>query len=133
MVRGIDSDARLLEIATAQPYQEIDVFRSAPGTSPASNITPDDPALVIYTSGTTGNPKGAALTHRNLVCDARNIIDIWEITADDVLCHALPLLHVHGLCFALHTPLFSGAHVRMLDQFKPETMVAELSRPCTPS
>ena len=98
--------------------------------------TSDDPSLVIYTSGTTGNPKGAVLTHRNLVCDARNIIDIWQFSAGDVLCHALPLFHVHGLCFALHTALFSGAHVRMLDGFKPETVVAELRRrtgdtPCT--
>ena len=127
LIRDIDPDAQLLEIATAQPYQDIEFFRSAPETVPAIDITPDDPGLVIYTSGTTGNPKGAVLTHRNLVHDARNIIRIWEITADDVLCHALPLFHVHGLCFALHTALLSGAHVRMLDQFKPETVVAELS------
>jgi malonyl-CoA/methylmalonyl-CoA synthetase len=95
---------------------------------PAIDIDPDDPALVIYTSGTTGNPKGAVLTHKNLVCDAHNIIDTWKMTAGDVLCHALPLFHVHGLCFALHTALLSGAYVRMLDQFKPETVVEELSR-----
>jgi len=128
LVRDIDPDVQLLEIATAQPYQEIDFFRSAPETVPAIDIKPDDPGLFIYTSGTTGHPKGAVLTHRNLVCDARNIIGIWEISADDVLCHTLPLFHVHGLCFALHTALLSGAHVRLLDQFKPETVVAELSR-----
>ena len=128
LVRDIDPDVQLLEIATTQPYQDIDFFRSAPDTVPAVDITPGDPGLVIYTSGTTGNPKGAVLTHRNLIYDARNIIQIWEISADDVLCHALPLFHVHGLCFALHTALLSGAHVRLLDQFKPETVVAELSR-----
>jgi len=128
LVRSIDPDAQLLEISTAQPYQDIDFFRSTPQTTPAGDISPDDPSLVIYTSGTTGNPKGAVLTHGNLVCDAGNIVDIWEITADDVLCHALPLFHVHGLCFALHTALLSGAHVRMLDRFKPETVVAELTR-----
>lgn len=136
LVRDIAPDTQLLEIDATQVYQEIDFFRSAPPTLPAIDITSDDPALVIYTSGTTGNPKGAVLTHRNLVCDARNIIDIWQFSAGDVLCHALPLFHVHGLCFALHTALFSGAHVRMLDQFKPETVVAELRRrtgdtPCT--
>lgn len=128
LVREIDPAVQLLEISAAQPYQDIDFFRSAPESVPALDSQPDDPALVIYTSGTTGNPKGAVLTHRNLVCDARNIIGIWEITTGDVLCHALPLFHVHGLCFALHTALLSGAHVRMLDQFKPETVVAELSR-----
>jgi malonyl-CoA/methylmalonyl-CoA synthetase len=128
LVRDIDPDANLLAVETDKPYQEIDFFRSAPSTVPAVSIVADDPALVIYTSGTTGNPKGAVLTHRNLVCDARNIIRIWEISNTDVLCHALPLFHVHGLCFALHTALLSGAHVRLLDQFKPQTVLAELSR-----
>jgi malonyl-CoA/methylmalonyl-CoA synthetase len=128
LVQDIDPKAQLLEISTAKPYQNIEFFRSASATVPAIDIYPDDPGLVIYTSGTTGNPKGAVLTHRNLVSDARNIIRIWEITADDVLCHALPLFHVHGLCFALHTALLSGAHVRLLDQFQPESVVAELSR-----
>ena len=128
LVRDLDPDAKLLELAAAQPFQEIDFFRSAPETLPAVDIARDDPALVIYTSGTTGNPKGAVLTHGNLVYDARNIIDIWEITADDVLCHTLPLFHVHGLCFALHTALLSGAHVRLLDVFRPDIVVNELSR-----
>ena len=128
LVQDIDPKAQSLEISTATPYQDIEFFRSAPETVPAIDIDPDDPGLVIYTSGTTGNPKGAVLTHRNLVSDARNIIHIWEFTAEDVLCHALPLFHVHGLCFALHTALLSGAHVRLLDQFKTESVVAELSR-----
>ena len=128
LVHALDPKAELLEVSTSQAYQGIDFFSSAPDSLQAVDIAPDDPSLVIYTSGTTGNPKGAMLTHRNLVHDARNIINIWEITADDVLCHALPLFHVHGLCFALHTALFSGAHVRMLDQFNPETVVGELSR-----
>lgn len=128
LVQSIDPKARLLEVSTSLAYQDIDFFRSASDSLPAVDIALDDPSLVIYTSGTTGNPKGAMLTHRNLIHDARNIISIWEITANDVLCHALPLFHVHGLCFALHTALFSGAHVRMLDQFNPEAVVNELAR-----
>ncbi|NIO08022.1 MAG: AMP-binding protein, partial [Deltaproteobacteria bacterium] len=88
----------------------------------------EDPGLIIYTSGTTGKPKGAILTQRNLVHDARNIIRIWEITESDVLCHALPLFHVHGLCFALHTALVAGSHVLMLDQFSPEKAVEVLAK-----
>jgi malonyl-CoA/methylmalonyl-CoA synthetase len=136
LIRAIDPDVDLLEVEAAGPYRAIDFFRSKPERRPLVDIAAEDPALVIYTSGTTGNPKGAVLTHGNLLHDARNIIGIWQITADDVLCHSLPLFHVHGLCFALHTALLSGAHVRLLDQFKPQTVLAELTRttdgaPCT--
>lgn len=128
LVRDIDPDISLVEVDDTTPYQEIDFFRGAPEALAAIDIAPDDPGLVIYTSGTTGNPKGAVLTHGNLVVDARNVIDIWEITDGDVLCHALPLFHVHGLCFALHTAFFSGAYVRMLDQFTADNVITELSR-----
>ncbi len=128
MVNQIDSNALIMEIQTSKPYHDVNFFRSAVEYQPRINIAADDPGLVIYTSGTTGNPKGAVLTHNNLIFDARNIIDIWKMTSSDVLCHALPLFHVHGLCFALHTALLAGAHVRMLDQFNPANVVAELSR-----
>ena len=58
-----------------------------------------------------------------------NIIRIWEISEKDVLCHALPLFHIHGLCFALHTSLIAGAKTVMLDQFSPETVNNILSQP----
>ncbi|NIS61079.1 MAG: AMP-binding protein, partial [Proteobacteria bacterium] len=84
--------------------------------------------LIIYTSGTTGKPKGAILTQENLVHDGRNIIMIWEIRESDTLCHVLPLFHVHGLCFALHTALIAGSHVVMLDQFSPERVINVLKK-----
>ncbi|MCD4723044.1 MAG: bile acid:sodium symporter [Desulfobacula sp.] len=55
--------------------------------------------------------------------DAKNIINIWEISESDTLCHSLPLFHVHGLCFALHTALISGAHVVLFDRFTPEIVL----------
>lgn len=133
LIRQIDAHAQIVEIQTSMPYQDIDFFKTADESPPAVEVAADDPALVIYTSGTTGNPKGAVLSHKNLTSDARNVIGIWEIRSSDVLCHALPLFHVHGLCFALHTALLSGAHVRLLDQFNPETVAAELSRKTGPA
>lgn len=128
MVESSAPGSPLLEVDTSRPYQQIDLFRTAPADKLDRDIGPEDPGLIIYTSGTTGKPKGAVLTQRNMVADCANVIDIWEISADDVLCHALPLFHVHGLGFALHTALLSGAHVRLLDRFQPEMVVSELSR-----
>jgi malonyl-CoA/methylmalonyl-CoA synthetase len=127
MVSRIVPDCRILSIDTRRPYHEVAVFDPAEADPLEVNIMPEDPGLIIYTSGTTGHPKGAVLTHGNLVCDAQNIIRIWEISPTDVLCHVLPLFHVHGLCFALHTALLAGAGVVMLDGFNPETVAAVLA------
>jgi malonyl-CoA/methylmalonyl-CoA synthetase len=115
-------------VDTQKPYQDIDFFRSASEAFSRVEIEPHDPGLIIYTSGTTGKPKGAILTQKNMVHNAENIINIWEISATDVLCHALPLFHVHGLCFALHTSLLTGAHVIMLDQFSAEGVINALQK-----
>jgi malonyl-CoA/methylmalonyl-CoA synthetase len=127
MVARIVPHCRFLWIDTQKPYGEIDPFTGGETDPEKISIFPDDPGLIIYTSGTTGQPKGAVLTHRNLVCDAQNIIQIWDIASTDVLCHALPLFHVHGLCFALHTALLAGASVVMLDSFDPGTVAAVLA------
>jgi malonyl-CoA/methylmalonyl-CoA synthetase len=128
LITEIDSGLTPLIVDTQRPYQDIDFFRSAPEEYARVEIEPDDPGLIIYTSGTTGKPKGAVLTHKNRVHDAKNVIHVWEISAADVLCHALPLFHVHGLCFALQTALLAGAQVLMLDQFSPEGVIAVLSK-----
>lgn len=127
MLSRIAPHTHLLAVDTRKPYQEVDFFRSAAPAGSAVALDADDPGLIIYTSGTTGNPKGAVLSQRNLACDARNIIDIWEIAASDVLCHALPLFHVHGLCFALHTALLAGSGVVLLDRFKPDIVLDVLA------
>jgi len=136
LIAEINPRQKVLAVSARTPYQDLDFFKTAPTASPAVNIEPADPGLIIYTSGTTGKPKGAVLTQQNLVHDARNIIDIWQISAADVICHALPLFHVHGLCFALHTALLAGAHTLMLDRFDSSTVVQILSHknadhPCT--
>ena len=127
-IREIAPGLTSLIIDSRKPYRDIDVFHTASEDFSPVEIGPDDPGLIIYTSGTTGKPKGAVLTSRNLVHDAGNIINIWEINETDVLCHALPLFHVHGLCFALHTSLLAGAHVLMLDQFSPARVIEMLRK-----
>jgi malonyl-CoA/methylmalonyl-CoA synthetase len=127
LIRAVDPDIELLEISTQAPYQTHHFLRCNTPRHAMPDLSPDDPALIIYTSGTTGDPKGAILTQKNLIHDANNIIRIWEITAKDILCHALPLFHVHGLCFALHTALLSGAKICMLDRFDPKLVLSMLS------
>ncbi len=123
IVHGVDPSMMTLPIPSEIPYQEQAFLRSASDDPIQVAIEPEDPGLIIYTSGTTGSPKGAILTQRNLVHDARNIIHIWDISNADVLCHALPLFHVHGLCFALHTALMAGAQTVMLDRFAPQDVL----------
>jgi malonyl-CoA/methylmalonyl-CoA synthetase len=123
MIREIDPEVKILVIDPQKPYQDLVFFRQFSEVFSQADINPDAPGVIIYTSGTTGKPKGAVLTQQNLLQDAKNIVQIWEITASDALCHALPLFHVHGLCFALHTSLIAGAHVVMLDAFSPEIVI----------
>ena len=74
-------------------------------------LAPDDLATIIYTSGTTGRSKGAMVTHGNLVSNGRVLVNSWEFTERDVLLHALPIFHVHGLFVANHCVLLSGARM----------------------
>ncbi len=135
-VNALTPRLKTVVIDTEKPYQELEFFRSFADDPPGIALEPQGPGLIIYTSGTTGKPKGAILTRGNLVHDARNVVSIWEISHTDVLCHALPLFHVHGLCFALHTALMAGAHVFLLDAFDPKIVIDALASekgnfPCT--
>ena len=129
LLRSIDEKRLTLSIDTEPPFTEEKLFPKSSSRVPNTDGGLHDPAILIYTSGTTGQPKGAILTQQNLIQDAKNIIHVWEITEKDVLCHALPLFHVHGLCFALHTSLIAGAKIVMCDDFSPETVIDILSRP----
>jgi malonyl-CoA/methylmalonyl-CoA synthetase len=132
-IRQIDPGLTMLAVDTQKAFQDLDVFGTASDEFTRTEIQSNDPAIIIYTSGTTGNPKGAILTQNNLVSDALNIIKIWELSDSDTLCHALPLFHVHGLCFALHTALIAGAHVLMLDKFSPQSVIETLSKQTGPN
>ncbi|MFT3989130.1 malonate--CoA ligase [Aestuariivirga sp.] len=87
---------------------------------------PDDLAGLLYTSGTTGRSKGAMITHRNLSSNAESLIELWRITEDDVLLHALPIFHVHGLYVALNTAFLSGAEIIWFDRFDAAVVISSL-------
>jgi malonyl-CoA/methylmalonyl-CoA synthetase len=88
----------------------------------------DDLASIIYTSGTTGRSKGAMLTHGALYANAQALHDTWGFSADDVLLHALPIFHVHGLFVALHCAFLSGAPMVWLAKFEDAPVLAGLAR-----
>ena len=77
----------------------------------------DDLAAILYTSGTTGRSKGAMLTHRNLASNAQTLMEYWRFTADDVLLHALPIYHTHGLFVACNTVMLAGGAMIFLRKF----------------
>lgn len=88
----------------------------------------DDLAALVYTSGTTGRSKGAMLTHGNLAANAETLCRYWGWRDDDVLLHALPIFHVHGLFVALHCAFLTGTPVVFLASFDADAIIGELPR-----
>ncbi|MGL6340054.1 MAG: AMP-binding protein [Waterburya sp.] len=87
------------------------------------NVASDDPAVMIYTSGTTGKPKGAMLSHQNLAVNGMDLKNHWDFQEQDVLLHCLPIFHVHGLFFATHCVMLSGASMLFLSKFSVEIVL----------
>jgi malonyl-CoA/methylmalonyl-CoA synthetase len=92
---------------------------------PAS-VQGDDLAVIVYTSGTTGRSKGAMLTHENLRSNALVLKDCWGWQPGDVLIHALPIFHVHGLFVAIHGALLNGSKTIWFGRFDPAAVVSRL-------
>jgi malonyl-CoA/methylmalonyl-CoA synthetase len=88
----------------------------------------DDLAAILYTSGTTGRSKGAMLTHKNLSSNAQVLVDYWRFTAKDVLLHALPVYHTHGLFVAANTVMLSGGSMIWLPKFDADEVMKCLAR-----
>jgi malonyl-CoA/methylmalonyl-CoA synthetase len=89
---------------------------------------PDDLAAILYTSGTTGRSKGVMLTRENLASNAEALADLWQFTDRDVLLHALPVFHTHGLFVATNCVLYSGASMIFHRAFQPAAMLAALPK-----
>jgi malonyl-CoA/methylmalonyl-CoA synthetase len=105
--------------------------REAEALSPRTIIhdsQPGDLAALVYTSGTTGRAKGAMLSHHNLASNALALHAAWGFSSNDVLLHALPIFHVHGLFVAIHCALLSGAPMLWLPRFDEDAILAALPR-----
>jgi len=109
---------------------EVDLPDAPP--PPLDSVAPDDLAHLGYTSGTTGAPKGAALTHGNLLANSEGLERAWRWTAEDRLVLALPLFHAHGLCNGLHGTLLAGASAVLLPGFDVDGVLdAAIARDAT--
>jgi malonyl-CoA/methylmalonyl-CoA synthetase len=103
------------------PLAELVSGEFAPAARPA--VTQADLAALLYTSGTTGRSKGAMLTRANLATNAVTLAQAWRFTERDVLLHALPIFHVHGLFVAINTVLASGSSMLFLPKFDADEVV----------
>lgn len=90
--------------------------------------TNDDLAAILYTSGTTGRSKGAMLTHDNLASNSLSLVGYWRFTDKDVLIHALPIYHTHGLFVATNVTLFSRASMIFLPKLDPDLIIKLMAR-----
>jgi len=95
---------------------------------PSVPRAPDDLAAILYTSGTTGRSKGAMLTHENLSSNAEALVGLWRFTAEDVLIHALPVYHTHGLFVATNVALLAGATMIFQPKFDADAIIAAMPR-----
>jgi len=117
---GTDEDGTLPALASGQP----DVFDDVPRST-------DDLAAVLYTSGTTGRSKGAMLSHGNLTSNAQALVEAWRFTSNDVLLHALPIFHTHGLFVATNVVLMADASMLFLPKYDSNEIIRLLPRATT--
>jgi len=118
-LRSADPAIRVLSPALALPDAD---------PPPLDASAPSAPALIGYTSGTTGRPKGAVLSHANLLASVESLRLAWRWTPDDRLVLALPLFHMHGLGVGLHGTLHAGAFALLLPQFEPAAVLRAIER-----
>jgi len=114
---GADGRGSLTEAAAKASAEFVTVARAD-----------DDLAAILYTSGTTGRSKGAMLTHDNLASNSLALADYWRFTGKDVLIHALPIYHTHGLFVASNVTLFARASMIFLPKFDPELIIQLMAR-----
>jgi malonyl-CoA/methylmalonyl-CoA synthetase len=119
----VDAPGRVSGLPTFGPAVELE-----DGPAPRlDGAEPGDPAMILYTSGTTGRPKGAVLSHGNLLASARAVTIAWRWTPGDRLVLALPLFHAHGLAVGVHGTLVAGASAEVLPRFDVDAVIDVVS------
>lgn len=136
-----DAEPRLLVASAGLPGAAVpfgggrtilpSVLEAAPWsgqTTPLATVeaTTSDPAAILYTSGTTGRSKGAVLTHGNLSSNVKVLAQAWHWQDNDVLLHALPIFHAHGLFVALHLALFGASPIHFHERFENAAVLRDL-------
>ena len=120
LVKAIDSEDSNSLITSQESFDYSD--------RKIAEVAKDDPAVMIYTSGTTGKPKGAILSHHNLTVNGTDLKNYWGFTSADTLLHSLPIFHVHGLFFATHCVMLSGASMIFLPKFDAAKVIQHINQ-----
>ena len=125
-IAGIAAKAKLATLDAAGQGSLADAAAASSPEFEDAERVPGDIAAILYTSGTTGRSKGAMLTNANLASNAATLARSWRFTEADVLLHALPIYHTHGLFVATNTVLFAGASMIFLPKFDPDEILRHM-------
>ncbi|MGE3870972.1 MAG: malonyl-CoA synthase [Pseudorhodoplanes sp.] len=123
-----DAGASLLTLNGDGSGSLDDAAKGKPDRFEPAERGPRDLAALLYTSGTTGRSKGAMLSHENLLSNARALVDVWRFTSADVLLHALPIFHTHGLFVATNVMLLAGGSMIFLPGLDADQLIAQIPR-----
>lgn len=119
--------ATLITLGAQEDGTLMDGSRNASAEFRNAARGPDDLASILYTSGTTGRSKGAMQTHDNLLSNAATLVELWWFTQDDVLFHALPIFHTHGLYVATNVVMLSGASMVFVPGFSTDRVIEHIA------
>ena len=122
------SDQHVLTLDANGQGTLIEARDGASAVDMVAECADEDVASILYTSGTTGKPKGAMITHGNLISNGETLREAWGFTPDDVLLHGLPTFHVHGLFVAANLALMTGARMIFLSDFNAAEIISQLPR-----
>jgi malonyl-CoA/methylmalonyl-CoA synthetase len=126
-----DAEPKLFIASSDMAGPDADLWAEALRSDPFETVAScaaDDLAAILYTSGTTGRSKGAMITHGNLASNAQTLHRLWGFQPDDVLIHALPIFHVHGLFVALHTIFLNASTTLFLSRFDAAQIIELMPR-----